>query len=79
MNNYVISGHAIILSMQTQNQKMTFNEKANILLKNLDKDLSQQELFALCSEYGNIISCKLETYPDGASRCFAYVQFETEE
>ncbi len=80
MNNYVINGHAIILSMQTtQTQKKTFNEKANILLKNLDKDLTQSELHELCSKYGTIMSCKLETYPDGASRCFAYVQFETEE
>ena len=77
MNNYVISGHAIILSMQTQ--KKTFNEKANILLKNLDKDLTQSELHEQCSKFGSIISCKLETYPDGASRCFAYVQFETEQ
>jgi polyadenylate-binding protein len=41
MNNYVINGHAIILSMQhAQNQKVTFNEKANVLLKNLDKDVT---------------------------------------
>jgi hypothetical protein len=37
----VINGHAIILSMQhAQNQKVTFNEKANVLLKNLDKDVT---------------------------------------
>jgi polyadenylate-binding protein len=35
MNNYVINGHALILSMK-QN-KQAFNEKANILIKNIDK------------------------------------------
>jgi polyadenylate-binding protein len=33
----------------------------------------------LFKQFGNILSCKLESYPDGGSRGFAYVQFESEE
>jgi RNA recognition motif-containing protein len=38
MNNYVINGHAIVLSLKSSNK--TYNEKANILVKNIDKSLS---------------------------------------
>jgi polyadenylate-binding protein len=39
MNNYVINGHAIVLSMKQNNK--SYNEKANILVKNIDKTVSQ--------------------------------------
>jgi hypothetical protein len=35
----MINGHSIVLSMKVQNK--TFNEKANILVKNIDKEVTQ--------------------------------------
>lgn len=37
MNNAIINGHAIVLSKKVQNKQ--FNEKANILVKNIEKDV----------------------------------------
>jgi RNA recognition motif-containing protein len=53
--------------MQTQN-KPQFNEKANILVKNIHKDISQGEIFNLFKSFGKITSCKLDCYQDGTSR-----------
>ena len=50
--------------------------KANVLVRNIDTEISQQQLFETFSKYGGIKSCKLETYPDGKSRGFGYIQFE---
>lgn len=76
MNNVTIEGRAVrLVPLGLQN----FNEKANVLVKNLDKDVTQQALYELFSAHGNIQSCKLENYQDGSSRGFAYVQFENEE
>ena len=36
MNNTVIHGHAVILSLKVENK--SFNEKANIIIKNIDKE-----------------------------------------
>lgn len=58
--------------------KMEVNEKANLLVKNIEKEVSQQELFEKFKVYGDILSCKLETYNDGKSRGYAYVQFKNE-
>jgi polyadenylate-binding protein len=55
------------------------DEKANILIKNVDKDVTQSELFGAFKKFGTIVSAKLESYPDGTSRGFAYIQFEKVE
>ena len=55
--------------------KLDVDEKANLLVKNIEKDVTQQELFELFKPFGHIVSCKLETYPDGKSRGYAYIQF----
>ena len=77
MNNTILNGQPlrIVYSMP----KVDYNEKANLLVKNIDKEVSQQELFDLFAPFGRILSCKLETYPDGQSRGYAYIQYESEE
>ena len=63
----------------SKKKKKDFDSKANIIVKSLPKDLDQQALYQAFSEFGKIISCKLEVYSTGESRCFGYVQFELEE
>lgn len=59
--------------------KFDYNPKANLLVKNLDKEVTQQDLFDSFKQFGEISSCKLETFSDGSSRGYAYVQFSSEE
>lgn len=73
MNNTNINGLPIRM-VQSVN-KLEVNEKANLLVKNIEKDVTQQELFEAFKPFGEIVSCKLETYPDGKSRGYAYIQF----
>lgn len=40
MNNFVVQGHALVLSMTQTNKN--FNEKANIIVKNIDRSVTQQ-------------------------------------
>jgi polyadenylate-binding protein len=77
MNNARINGQAIRIVHSTAEPK--YNENANLLIKNIDKDVTQQEIFNLFKPYGYIVSAKLETYPDSKeSRGFAYIQYEDE-
>lgn len=52
--------------------------KANVLVRYVDLAVTQQEFYEAFSAIGPIRSCKLELYPDGKSRGFGYIQFETE-
>lgn len=73
LNNFELKGKP--LRVVNSVAKFEVNEKANILVKNIDKDVTQQELFDTFKPFGEIVSCKLETYPDGKSRGYAYIQF----
>ena len=76
MNNAVIDGKQIVLSKKKDKD---FDSKANVLVKNLPKEMDQKGLSDLFSKYGAIKSAKLEVFQDGQSRCFGYIQFETVE
>lgn len=73
MNNAEIMKKHIVLNKKKDRD---FDSKANVLVRNLPKDMNQKELSDLCSKSGNIKSCKLEVFGDGQSRGFGYVQFE---
>jgi polyadenylate-binding protein len=74
--NAEIDGKVIQLSWKKESD---FDTKANVLCKNLPKDLTQKGLQDLLVKFGTIISCKLEVFSNGGSRCFGYVQFEKQE
>lgn len=66
--------------LSSSNPKEQFNDNANLLVKNLDKQVTQQEVYDLFKSFGKIVSAKLETYPNSKeSREFAFVQFQKEE
>jgi polyadenylate-binding protein len=77
MNNTMLNG--LPLRIVHSVPKVEYNEKANLLVKNIDREVTQQEVYELFIKFGNILSCKLETYADGKSRGYAYIQYESEE
>jgi len=77
MNNTTVGGRPIRLNHQKNNQK--FDPEANVIVKNLANNLTQKDIFDHFSNYGKIVSLKLETYADNRSRGFCYIQFETAE
>jgi polyadenylate-binding protein len=71
-------GNALRIVVSSSEPK--FEKEANLLVKNIDKEVTQQEIYGKFSAFGNVISCKLETYPNSKeSRGYAYVQFEKPE
>jgi len=53
--------------------------KANLVVKSIDVGVTQQQFYDTFKQFGAIRSCKLELYPDGKSRAFGYIQFESED
>ena len=76
INNTTINGVTIRASVQ-EGGKM--DPKANVLIRNIALDVSQKELFDTFVKFGAIKSCKLEVFPDGKSRGFGYISFESSE
>eukprot|EP01105_Mastigella_eilhardi_P016214 TRINITY_DN3700_c0_g1_i2.p1 TRINITY_DN3700_c0_g1~~TRINITY_DN3700_c0_g1_i2.p1 ORF type:complete len:564 (+),score=168.84 TRINITY_DN3700_c0_g1_i2:633-2324(+) len=51
----------------------------NLFVKNLGKKIDNQALYDMFSDFGNIVSCKVETDDAGSSKGFGYVHFDSEE
>jgi len=76
MNNLMYKGKPLILYFMGTKD---FDKKANLIVTGLHKDVTQQEIYDLFAKEGKIRSCRMEIYPSGESRGFAYVQFDKQE
>lgn len=74
MNNTQILGSTINMSVV----QAGFDDKANVIVRNLAPELTQQQLWTHFSQYGTIKSLKLEE-SDGKSRGFCFIQFARKE
>ena len=77
MNNTLIQNRPIFLSLQKDNVK--FDAEANLIVRNLVKDVKQKEVYDMFKKFGSITSCKLESFTDGQSRGFCYIQYSKGE
>ena len=76
LNNTKIGDNFIRCNLQEGN---FMEPKANVVVKFIDTAVTQQQLHDAFLPNGPIRSCKLELFPDGKSRGFGYIQFESEE
>lgn len=78
-NYTVIKGRECRLMWQQRDPTLRITSKNNLIVRNIRKDLTTQELSALFSGAGNIISCKVSKNAKGVSEGFGFVQFSGEE
>lgn len=76
MNNATLNGKQIVLNKKKDSD---WDTNANVLVKNMPKDITQQGLFDMFKEFGKIVSCKIETAKEGASKGYGYVQFDNKD
>eukprot|EP00917_Polyrhabdina_sp_WS-2016_P022620 GHVP01049067.1.p1 GENE.GHVP01049067.1~~GHVP01049067.1.p1 ORF type:complete len:600 (+),score=89.70 GHVP01049067.1:78-1877(+) len=55
------------------------NNVGNVFVKNLDKAVDNKALHDTFSVFGNILSCKVATGPDGKSQGYGFIHFESDE
>jgi polyadenylate-binding protein len=73
MNNAKLGNKQIKLSYLMKNKETSFSPDANLIIRNLPKELQQSQLMDLFKSYGNILSCKLEVDNRGESKGYGYV------
>lgn len=77
LNYHKINGWEIRISFKKS--PSDFDPKANIFIKNLDKEVSTRQIDELCQQFGTLMCCCVRTDDNGQSLGYAYVQYETEE
>ncbi len=54
-------------------------QEANIYVKRISPEFNQSDLQGHFQQFGTVLSCKIEKWPDGTSRGFGYLQFSDGE
>ena len=74
-----IKGHPCRIMWSHRDPAVRRSTASNVFVKNLDKNIDNKALHDTFGVFGNILSCKIAQDPDGKSRGFGFVHYETEE
>lgn len=75
MQNSKVKDRQITLSIKSETGHQG-DPQANIIVRNLPKNVTQDQVREAFNAFGEILSCKVDVYYDGKSKGFAYVQFK---
>lgn len=78
MANYELHGRFLRVSLQNADKDLK-DEAANLFVRSLAPEVTQKQLHDFFGTFGKVCSSKLETFSDGKSRCFGFIQFESAE
>jgi len=79
LNNTGIKGRSCRVMWSQRDPSLRKSGKGNIFIKNLDKDIDHKALHDTFSQFGAIVSCKVELDDNNQSKGYAYIQFATQE
>ena len=74
-----VKGHPCRIMWSHRDPTVRRSNNSNVYVKNLDKNIDNKALHDTFCLFGNILSCKVAQDPEGKSRGFGFVHFETEE
>jgi len=76
LNNTQIKGKYCRIMWTKRDPSDRKSSKGNIFIKGLDPHIGQKELHDTFSQFGNILSCKVATTPNGESKGYGYVHYD---
>lgn len=79
LNNSSVKGKPCRIMWSQRDPSLRKSGKGNIFIKNLDKTIDHKALYDTFSQFGQILSCKIELDHDNSSRGYGYIQFVAQD
>lgn len=79
MNFETIEGKSIQVVRSERDPSLRKINQANVFVKNLDKSVTNRELFLAFSQFGHVVSAKVAKDKHGESKCYGFVQFQDDD
>lgn len=79
MNFELLEGRPIQVVRSERNPLLRKIIEPNVFVKNLDKRVTNRELFFAFSQFGNVISSKVAKDENGQSKCYGFVQLQDDD
>lgn len=79
LNGTNLKGKPLRIMWTQRDPSLRKSGKGNIFIKNLDKSIDHKALYDTFSQFGQILSCKIELDDNHQSKGYGYIQFATAE
>ncbi|XP_078439120.1 polyadenylate-binding protein 7-like isoform X2 [Wolffia australiana] len=79
LNHTALKGKPMRIMWSLRNPILRKSGEGNVFVKNLDSSIDGAKLEEIFSTHGEILSSKVATDEDGRSKCYGFVQFQTEK
>lgn len=79
LNGTALKGKPLRIMWTQRDPSLRKSGKGNIFIKNLDKSIDHKALYDTFSQFGQILSCKIELDDNHQSKGYGYIQFATSE
>lgn len=79
LNFEELEGRPIQVVRSERNPLLRKISEPNVFVKNLDRSVTNRELFFAFSQFGTVISSKVAKDQNGTSKCYGFVQLEDDD